>query len=190
MRHYWLIAIIFVLAGCVNLDPVPETTRYFMLDQNLVTAEAPMDTSFDRANGEAFHIMRPVIPEYLNTPRIFYRTSTGEPRYTSRERWAEAMEDSLPRTLARHLANLGGMENISYYPAATANTNATRIQWEIIQFEGIEGRGVVIDLHYRIGDQPRQRLRQEIRLESFDQIEVLIGAMNDLIARTARAMIE
>lgn len=176
----------------MNLDPAPDTTRYFMLDQSLVAAESTEGAGVKQVDWSAIHVARPAIPEYLNTPRIFYRTSTGEPRYTQRERWAETMVDSLPRTLARHLANIGGVENISYYPssAAAAGNNVTRIEWEIIQFEGIENRGGVIDLHYRIGDQPRQRIRHEIRLESLESIEVLVAAMNDLIALTARSMIE
>jgi uncharacterized lipoprotein YmbA len=189
MRYFLLAGVLVFLSGCLNLDPVPETTRYFMLDQNLAAAGSG-EANVRWQEVEAIHVGRPVIPEYLNTPRIFYRTSTGEPRYTQRERWAEAMVDSLPRTLARHLSNLSGINDISYYPAPAAESGATRIQWEIIQFEGIENRGAIIDLQFRIGDQPRQRIRHEIRLESFDNIDTLVAAMNDLLLQAARSMIE
>jgi uncharacterized protein len=89
------------LAGCFNLKPARDVTRFYVLAPLPVpAAELPSAGSSNLVVG-----LGPVtIPAYLEKPTLAVRHGTNELTYLETCRWAENLDRAVPRVLAQDLS--------------------------------------------------------------------------------------
>lgn len=88
-----------LLAGCVNLEPVADPTRHYVL--------ASTARSVETASGDCATtlVLGPVtLPAHLENARIAVRVGANEVRYSDYHRWAEPLRESVARLLREELA--------------------------------------------------------------------------------------
>src|SRR4026208_1552930 len=104
----FLIASGLVFSGCLNLQPVAEKTRFYVLSPLQATA------SGTPANGEylALGIGRIDVPDYLQPKQIAVRKGNHEIEYSKMLYWAERLDKGIQRALGANLAELLGSTNV------------------------------------------------------------------------------
>jgi uncharacterized lipoprotein YmbA len=97
MIRYSIAAVVLGVfaAGCINLEPPPDPTRYFVMNgPDLVQAEA----------GFAVDVRSVTLEPYLSGPHIAVRLGENELRFSDVHRWAEPLEANIESVLEDYLA--------------------------------------------------------------------------------------
>jgi len=119
---------VFGLAGCTR----SEKSNFYILDSLDRFSPATL-------NAEAVDISVGIgpltIPEYLNRTQIVTRSGRYELEIAEFERWAETLEDAIPRVLAENLSVLLSTDRVFTYPWLK-ETPAYQLKIEVIQFDG------------------------------------------------------
>lgn len=137
----WMI----VLLGCASTPP----TRFFVLGS--VSGSEKMGS---RMGERCFAIgIGPVkIPEYLNQPEIVTRITQNEVRLDEFAKWAEPLEDNIPRALAENLRALLCTRSIAIFPWKGGTPIDYRIDVQVIQMDGKLGESASLDVTWSITD--------------------------------------
>jgi uncharacterized lipoprotein YmbA len=134
----FLLTLATVQPGCVNLDPVNDNTKFYIIDP---TSEAKEKSSKQDPN---HHIYFPKanLPVYLSSSKLTIRQSGTELVFDDAHRWAEPLEDSILRALTNNLCEaLPEDWTGSHYPNRRTHAYGYEIQLEIDNFEGRTGNG-------------------------------------------------
>lgn len=125
---------VLVLSGCAPiLAPQPDLSRFYVLS----SLEEP---AAGRPLADLSIALVPVqIPNYLQRPQIVTRVSSSRVELAETERWAEPLEVSLARTLARNLSHLLGTDLIFSPPSFQSAAPAYRLEVSLLRFEGNRG---------------------------------------------------
>ena len=119
---------VFGLLGCTG----SEKSNFYMLG-SMDRFSAPI------LNAESVDISIGIgpltIPEYLNRPQIVTRSGRYEIDIAEFDRWAESLEDTIPRVLAENLSALLSTNRVYTYPWPK-KTPAYELKIEIINFDG------------------------------------------------------
>jgi len=92
-----------LLTGCLNLKPRVDPTRHFVL----ATLPPPAADAVHGPNPGLVVGLGPVeLPGYLRSSSLAVRSSANEVRYDELSRWAERLEEGIPRVLAANLESL------------------------------------------------------------------------------------
>lgn len=119
---------VFGLFGCTG----SEKSRFYMLDSLERFSPATL-------NSESVNITIGIgpltIPEYLNRPQIVTRSGRYKIDIAEFDRWAETLEDTIPRVLAENLSVLLSTDRVYTYPWAK-KTPSYQLKIEFIRFDG------------------------------------------------------
>lgn len=99
-----LLPVVLALAGCLNLKPVVDSTRFFVLAPVAAPGVDPPAPGLNFAVGLA----RVEIPDYLQPRRMAVRQGNSEIHYLEHLQWGERLDKGLQRSLGASLAALGG----------------------------------------------------------------------------------
>lgn len=124
-----VLAMAVLLAGCATSKPV----QYYQLSA-MREDRAPAEFAVPK---EATIGLGPVsLPEYLVRPQIVSRTSANRLTISNSHRWAEPLEENLPRVLSENLSALLGTDRILSQPWTNARKVDCQIVVDVLQFEG------------------------------------------------------
>jgi len=97
-----------VTAGCLNLKPTEDPTRYFLLTR----AGSAQEASTVKGQGPALGIAQVDVPVYLTKPWMVVRTSETEIRYSDFNKWGEHLDKGIQRVLSEQLTGLLGTDRV------------------------------------------------------------------------------
>ena len=119
---------VFGILGCTR----SEKSNFYMLNSLDRFSNAAMNPeSVDISIG----IEPLTIPDYLDRSQIVTRSGRYKIDFSEFDRWAETLEDAIPRVLAENLSDLLDTNRVYTYPWPK-NTPAYQLKIEIIQFDG------------------------------------------------------
>ena len=144
-RHAVLPAVAAVfLCGCLNLEPVSDPTRHFVLGSMAPAAETTRATP-----GMTLGLSPVVLPEYLARPWLAVRTSENEIHYSDFNRWGEQLDRGIQRALARNLSQLVDSSRI-WMDSWRQDEVDTVVRVVVHQFDvDVNGR-VVLDAQWQV----------------------------------------
>jgi uncharacterized lipoprotein YmbA len=133
------------LTGCLNLKPVIDRTRFYVL------SAAPAATpGMAGSNGElAVGISRVDIPAYLLDSRIARRQGASEIKYSEYHRWAEQLDRGLQRVLGADLSSLLSSDRVVLSAWQRGEVRA-EVHLSVQRFECDERGRVVLEARWRI----------------------------------------
>jgi uncharacterized lipoprotein YmbA len=133
--------LISLFAGCVNFEPVPDTTRFYVMNGPASDATTVTRASFTIADVQVL--------DYLDNSQVVRRQSSNEVSYLSGHRWAGQVEDQI-RQVAVHALE---MRQGSGYVSADAGIPADyQVFLSVLQFELVRDDSVSVVLEYSILD--------------------------------------
>jgi uncharacterized lipoprotein YmbA len=101
----WLLALVLPLSGCLNVKPVVDSTRFFVL-----SSAAGPTVDVPKANFSV-GLARIEIPDYLQSRRMAVRQSHSEIQYSENLQWGERLDKGIQRALGASLASVIGPGN-------------------------------------------------------------------------------
>ena len=113
LRSLFLLGACAFTAGCSILAPLPDPSRFFVLE-----AVAPVDAAPDQGTGPASIGVGPIhLPDYLvDRHEMVTRLSGTEVAPSRIDHWAEPLDDSIPRILGLDLSSRLGTHRMVFYP--------------------------------------------------------------------------
>ena len=132
------IVIVFGLAflsvsGCVNLSPMSDPSRFFMLTPLPQSEQSRPDT--DKVNSLFLGIGPIRFPAYLDRDQIVTRAGQNRFDVSENDRWAEPLEENFTRVLSQNLGMHLGGARIIRYPWQTGQRPTCQIEMEVLRFE-------------------------------------------------------
>ncbi|MEX0330425.1 MAG: membrane integrity-associated transporter subunit PqiC [Puniceicoccaceae bacterium] len=143
-KRFRLLASLILMAsltGCINLDPVQESTTFHVLGQASRGSVDPIEV---RVAIRDTHLI-----DFLNNSQVVELSGTSEVRYLSEHRWAGALDSMLSQVVASELeASVKGL----YATAGDSAEADLNIDITILQFCLTDRGGVSVSMEYRIVD--------------------------------------
>lgn len=119
------------LSGCVNIKPVEDNTRFYVL-----TALASRESLPDAGRLTNLVFMSDVeIPAYLDNPRIAVRRDEPLIDYSDRHHWAEPLRDGVRRSLRDNLAAMLGSQSVFLLSHRRPAGDVIELQVSLSRFE-------------------------------------------------------
>lgn len=140
-----LAAMSLMLCGCLNLKPVVDTSRSFVLTPLPATTPA-LFTSLD---SPVVGIGRVDIPEYLQSKRIAVRKGSNEVQYSETLQWAERLDKGIQRALGANIGLLLGSTNVVLSAWRRSDVQA-EIYVLVQRFETDERGQAVLEARWRV----------------------------------------
>lgn len=137
-----LIALAPAFSGCLNLKPVADTGRYFLLTP---LSGAPSALCARPAVG----IGRVEIPDYLRSKGIALRKSTNEIQYSDTLRWAEPLDKGIQRVIGANLSSLLGATNVSLSLWRRSDVQV-EVYVAVLRLESDEHGQAVLEARWRV----------------------------------------
>jgi uncharacterized lipoprotein YmbA len=134
-----------IVSGCVDLKPVTDATRYFVLTPLAGSKPTTAAPSGLRAVG----IGRVEIPDYLQSKRIALRKRPSEIQYLESLQWAERLDKGIQRSLAANLGGLLGSTNVALSAWRRSDVQA-EVHVSVLRFESDAQGQAVLDARWRI----------------------------------------
>ncbi len=118
------------LAGCLNLRPQTDPTRFYVLCPPIPQTVA---------NKKMTHVvgLRQIhLPAYLNSTRLCWRKSDHELQYSDYHRWSEPLESALATTLAQYLEQSEVIGKVQLLPWRRMSHRDFLIDLQVLEFAG------------------------------------------------------
>jgi len=131
------------LAGCVNLEPTRDTTRFFVLGP-----ETAGDASSERR--AEVYVGRPHLPAYLDDLRLLYRGPGGHLRTVPNARWGEPLPEGVARAMADFLEQEADANLTGHYPWPQADPGARILELRLRSLTGRADGSVALVADWRI----------------------------------------
>lgn len=177
-RRLPMLAIIALLTACAASPPV----RYYAL-------EAPAPDGPAGVSGRIMVVGPIAIPEYLQRPQLVRRTPGAALEIDDFHRWAEPLEDAVPRVLAQNLNALG--TEFAATPAPAHGVDADwRLNAVVLSFEADAAGTVGLVVQWSITDLSGSRTEpwrtDQYRADApAREPGAVAAAMSELLARFA-----
>lgn len=126
------------LAACGTTPPL----RWHRLP--LEAATAPSSTPAPLADTRWELVREVVLPEYLQRETMFVSTGGGRLQALPQDRWAEPLQDAVPRLLLHDLALLRGAERVWPAPAPPDVQVQQRLRVQLLALEAEPARGRLV----------------------------------------------
>ena len=136
------IALVAALAGCAGTPP-PKTNFY-----SLSVEAAPARS--ESATGEAapvtrVSVTRVAIPGIVDRPQIVSRTASNSVEIFDFHRWAESLQEAVPRVIAGNLARQLGPGHAVSAGTMPGLPPDVRVAIDVQKFEATMGTGVAVE---------------------------------------------
>jgi uncharacterized lipoprotein YmbA len=181
---------VLLLAGCLNLAPKPDPTRFYLL-----APAADSVRSGVRMRGTATIGLREVeLPGYLDQSQLVTRVGPNEVRFLETARWGEPLGAMITRVLAADLAASAGLDEVMFHPWSRSRMPSYELRVALQRFEQ-DSLQVVLDATWQARDStgavviPPSSARLTEPATSSDP-QAIIEAMNRTLAKLSRLVVE
>jgi uncharacterized lipoprotein YmbA len=119
------VLIAFTLAGCLNLKPAVDPTRFYVLtatvaDPELPTGSAPSHVVLGRVE----------VADYLRAPQLAFRVTPNQIEYANHHQWAEPLDAALPRILGENF-----LSRLTTGSPSVAVTPPREVRFSFLRFD-------------------------------------------------------
>ena len=126
---FWIV----LAGGCSFLSPQPDLTEYYVLT---ATARADSTTPVQYSTSHLAIGLGPVkLPDYLSHSEVVTRAASNRLELSPTDRWAEPLDESFRRVLARNLATLLGTDQVMPFPWDLSVSLDYKIEVTVEHFE-------------------------------------------------------
>lgn len=133
-----------LLPGCVNIGAgTPPREPSYVLEATVPAAS--LDVS-----GIAVGVGPVTISSYLNRNEMIVREAENRVHVDPLHYWGAPLNDEVQRVLGENLARLLRTERISTWPWSKNAGVAVRVPVQVLQFEPVVGRGVVLVARWQV----------------------------------------
>ncbi len=175
-KWIWMTASILVtfslaiLSGCVGTSVQP---RFYILStlSTFSTNQGSAEATQAVSRGDLVIGIGPVIlPAYLKRHQIVTRIDSNRLMLNEFHRWAEPLEEGIPRLLREYMSSCEPVSQIVSYPWSKSIKLDYQVRIEILRMDGVLGGNVVLDARWTILDHTKKVLFSQKALFS-DQTE-------------------
>jgi uncharacterized lipoprotein YmbA len=147
---------IALAAGCSFLSPRTDPTKFYVLT---ATAGADSTTSVRNSASHVAIGLGPVkLPDYLAHAEVVTRAAPNRLELSATDRWAEPLDESFRRVLARNLATLLGTDQVMPFPWDPSVALDYKIEVTVEHFERDASGGTQLAAGWIIRDGHDNRL--------------------------------
>lgn len=137
-------AMLMILAGCARSQP----SKFYVLNAQASPGARGSETVV--ASGLSIGVGPVKVPDYLDRVQIVTRTTSNTLELAEFDRWAEPLDQSLPRILAEDLRLLFPDDNVSVFPWPSSTRVDYQVVVEVIQFDAILGQRAWLEARWTI----------------------------------------
>ncbi len=142
----WSIAL---AAGCSFLSPRPDPTKFYVLT---AITSADSTTPVQSLGHLAIGLGPVKLPDYLAHAEVVTRVASNRVELSAADRWAEPLDESFRRVLARDLATLLGTDQVMPFPWDLSTALDYRIEVTVEHFERDASGGTQLAASWIIRD--------------------------------------
>jgi uncharacterized lipoprotein YmbA len=143
------------LCGCLNLKPVPDPTRFYVLPCPAVSNQLPAATRL----GWSVCVAKVETPAYLDRPAIAVRQADNRIEYLELHQWAEPVQEGLSRCLREGLAGLLGPGRVAPLQYRRPAGPCLEVQASVAQFELAAAGQAILRVRWRLVETGTGRVR-------------------------------
>lgn len=129
------LCVLMTASGCLNLGPKEDPTRFYILGDS-ERAAVPADTT-----GAVVGLRAVQLAGYLQTPFLVVRTGPHEVAYADFDRWGEALDQGINRSVAGYLSHRAGIRRVDVVPWPRQARHDYLVDIQVHRFEGATYRG-------------------------------------------------
>lgn len=138
------------------------------------------------------------LPQYLDRPQIVQRSSPNRLEIDEFDRWAEPLNDTVPRILAENIGRLLQSDRVYVIPRRRPVPIDRTVEVDIREFEPLADGTAALSARWMVfgdGNSPLQEGNAQIRIESelgpnYDsRVELLSDALGELSRRMAESIL-
>jgi len=173
-------------AGCTLLSPRPDPSKFYVLTATAVSQTTiPAATTPSRLGIG----LGPVnLPDYLEHLEVVTRVAPNRVELSPVDRWAEPLDDSFRRVLARNLAMLLGTDQVVPFPWYASTRLDYKIELTVERFERDGAGGTLLAAHWVIRDGRSDRLLIARQSNFAQSVGAQTGAGGGEMERAAAAL--
>ena len=189
MKMIMLLALSFLLAGCITPDPSP-SARYYQLQADASLA------SIGTLEEPPLILVGPIeVSPALKSSRMLQRVGDHEISYLEFSRWASPLDKGIAGVIAENMNTLLASDHVVPYSALTTSRDQVSVRIMVHHFEAAPAGKALLDLSWSIiglSDE-QDALVSSAKLES--QVEgsdlaAAVAAQSDLLAQASKAITE
>jgi uncharacterized protein len=189
--------------GCSLLSPRPDSTKFYVL--TAIAGADPIRPAPSAARQLAIGLGPVKFPDYLEHLEVVTRVSPNRIELSPTDRWAEPLDESFRRVLARNLATLIGTDQVVPFPWYDSAKLDYQIELTVERFErdGSGGTQLVATWLIRDGHSDKPLLSRQSNLSASAGAQIgtagssmdgaaaaLSGDLSDLSKQIANAVTE
>ncbi len=180
-----LCAALLCAAGC-GRSPI---TRFYTL--NTLTNPPAGRQAVAAGHGMALGLGPVLFPAYLDRPQIVTRVSPNEVKFAEFHRWAASLKDEFSSKLAQDLSILLATDRVALFPWTSTTPVDVQVKIDVIRFDGVPGKRVVLQATWAIygKDRTRPRLSRDSAIDEAVEAkgyQGLVAAQSRAVARLGR----
>jgi len=140
-RGVYLAALLLTISSLTGCGSSPRETYYTLSSAAAMNGTAP-------ASGESTYSVAvgPVtLPDAVDRPQLVLRVGPNEVTFEELHRWAGALKNEIPRTIADNLAAYLNVKRVAAYPQSAGDSADYRVLVDIQRFDSTLGESVTID---------------------------------------------
>lgn len=150
-------ALVLTVWGCGTTKP----THFYLLRATETSIHQ------DRLTKDSFPLslgIGPLIlPKYLDRPQIVTQATMHELRLAEFHKWAEPLKNRILHVLAENLSDSLLMDEVVVFPWKHSQAPDYQVTFEVLQFDGMEGRDVVLKVRWKLlGEAGTRVLHQKV----------------------------
>jgi len=181
-------ALAALLTGCASVQP----TRFYTLSPATVPAATP-PAVYSLSVGPVW------VPAAVDRPQIVVQTGPNQVLIAEFDRWAAPLREDIPRIVAENLAAILGTQRVTVFPQSAAADASYRIALDILRFDALPGKGVVLDARWTVSgkkdgtsENDRAKFTEDVQGNGYAELVAAhsraLGQLSGRIARTIRDM--
>lgn len=191
MRHAPLLKLLALLGLCVltvTAGCAPGSSarsRFYMPVALVAPGDAPPQA---KAGGIRVGIGPIRLAEYLDRPQIVTRGDGVQVQLAEFERWAEPLEDSVARVIAKNVSRLMDDRPLAVFPWNSSADPAFQVRGEILRLDGELGGDAVLEAWFSIVGSSRKGDSRKVayREPAGPDYASLVQAESRLLERLSR----
>ncbi len=173
------------MGGCATTQP----SKFYVL--------SPLEASFPKTptdgskTGLALGIGPIDLPPYLNRPQIIIRATRNELDLSEFHKWAEPLQDSIPRVLGENLSILLSTDRLAFFPWKGSRSIDYQVVVEILRFEATTNGQATLEARWQIREGNHRTVlvikKSQVRSAAGDAgYEAIVSSLSDNLARLSR----
>lgn len=165
-------ALILLTSGCINLDPVSDTTQFYVLQADRKPART--------GSSKQVLVRNLNLADYLQNSQIAKREGPNRITYMANHRWAGSLDKMIAEVTAEELGNK--YANVSASTLSTGNEDAF-VDVSIQRFDFGPGNQVTVILEYTVIDAETRKTLAHDWIKNYktspnpDNIEEIVALM-------------